>query len=318
MLQSLSRVLSKKKKNRMSDVVQQQEPPKSESQKSGKAVPTVMRGGREFHDTKSVYWLPSDDEEMDRLIGQHFALKNVFDGNFCKEILDKVPMQSGTRVLDIGCGPGTWIMDVATEYPELKLVGIDLVDVFPSNIRPPNVTFDVGNILDGLAFPDNSFDVINMRFFLFAFRKEEWTQAYKEAERLLKPGGYFQVWECAPLVYGREYISNVGKSIAKLMDDKGQMPFIADHLDQVLTEAKLEVLELDKKMVDLGDPSPTNRECLWDVINVLRSTQPFMAPLLGYDTDEAYVEFTKQFAIEAQMDPHAYWKVARALGQKPQ
>ena len=69
MLQSLSRVLSKKKKNRMSDVVQQQEPPKSESQKSGKAVPTVMRGGREFHDTKSVYWLPSDDEEMDRLIG---------------------------------------------------------------------------------------------------------------------------------------------------------------------------------------------------------------------------------------------------------
>lgn len=31
---------------------------------------SIVRQGRKFHNiTESIYWLPNDDEEMDRLIG---------------------------------------------------------------------------------------------------------------------------------------------------------------------------------------------------------------------------------------------------------
>src|SRR5579883_3309683 len=29
-------------------------------------------------------------------------------------------------VLDIACGPGAWVLDVAQQYPDMRLVGIDI------------------------------------------------------------------------------------------------------------------------------------------------------------------------------------------------
>ncbi|ORX57591.1 S-adenosyl-L-methionine-dependent methyltransferase [Hesseltinella vesiculosa] len=277
---------------------------------------TTEKSGRQFHTTTSAYWLPSDEEEMDRLTGQHFALKGLFAGNLSRFMLDEQHhLKPGTRVLDIGCGPGTWPLEVATDFPSAEVVGVDIVDIFPKT-HPTNTTFELGNVVDGLAYPDNSFDVVNMRFFLLALRKEEWPKAYAEAQRLLKPGGYLQVWECTPLVYGRDFVSNVGKNVAKFMEAHGQHPFVVDYLHGLLEAAGFDVIDLDKRMVDLGERGPLNRACLWNVVDVVKSTQPFMASLLGYETDEAYTAFTHQFAIECQMDPHAYWKVARAVALK--
>ncbi|KAG1474076.1 hypothetical protein G6F56_000568 [Rhizopus delemar] len=121
---------------------------------------SVILNGRKYHgETSSVYWLPNDNQEMDRLIGQHFALKTLFGGNLPQEAFNYIDLENGAKVLDLGCGPGTWIMDMATEHPNSDFTGIDMSDVFPSNIRPANVSFKLANVLDGLPFEDHTFDM---------------------------------------------------------------------------------------------------------------------------------------------------------------
>lgn len=75
-----------------------------------------------------------------------------------------------------------------------------MCDIFPTNIRPPNVSFQVGNVLERLPFADHSFDLVNLRLFIIALKREEWPILIKEAYRILKPGGYVQMVECGMLV----------------------------------------------------------------------------------------------------------------------
>lgn len=75
-----------------------------------------------------------------------------------------------------------------------------MCDVFPNNIRPPNVSFQTGNALERLPFSDNTFDFVNIRLFIIALKGEEWPVVIREAYRILKPGGYLQIVECGMLV----------------------------------------------------------------------------------------------------------------------
>lgn len=78
-----------------------------------------------------------------------------------------------------------------------------MCDIFPNNIRPANVTFQLGNILEGLCFQDNTFDIVNFSFFILAFKAEEWVTILKEIKRVLKPGGYLLTREAGMLVSTR-------------------------------------------------------------------------------------------------------------------
>jgi ubiquinone/menaquinone biosynthesis C-methylase UbiE len=62
------------------------------------------------------------------------------------------------------------------------------------------VSFKLGNILEGLDYPDNTFDVVHFRFFILAFKKHEWAPILKEIMRVLKPGGYIVSKEAGMLV----------------------------------------------------------------------------------------------------------------------
>lgn len=75
-----------------------------------------------------------------------------------------------------------------------------MCDVFPNNIRPANVQFQICNLLEGLPFPDNTFDIVNFSFFIVAFKSEEWLNILKEIKRVLKPGGYILSREPGMLV----------------------------------------------------------------------------------------------------------------------
>ncbi|KAG1437454.1 hypothetical protein G6F56_013095 [Rhizopus delemar] len=132
----------------------------------------------------------------DRMTSNHFALKALFEGNVLPIIQENIDFGlNSTRVLDIGCGPGSWVMDMATEYPNTQFVGIDKLSLFPQDIRPANVQFQLADILSGLPFEDETFHFIQMRLFLVTFNRTQWTDALKEVGRLLKPGGFIQLIE---------------------------------------------------------------------------------------------------------------------------
>ncbi|KAI7875283.1 S-adenosyl-L-methionine-dependent methyltransferase [Lichtheimia hyalospora FSU 10163] len=277
---------------------------------------SVVRQGRKFHNiTESIYWLPNDDEEMDRLIGQHFALKALFEGNIAKEALDRVHLEEGAKILDVGCGPGTWLMDVATERPDCELFGVDMCNVFPSDIRPPNVQFMHGNVLERLPFDDNTFDFINMRFLMLALRQDEWIIALKEILRVLKPGGCFQSLESGMMDRGNEFCLWVGKTFIDVMRSRGQEPYIAFTLESILKEAGFNFVKSIQRDTYLDKPDPLNREFLWDIRNIVKSTQPFLAGPLGVPPDQ-YSRFLDKFEAECQKPPGARWMIVINVAQK--
>ncbi|KAG6380780.1 hypothetical protein JVT61DRAFT_5164 [Boletus reticuloceps] len=84
--------------------------------------------GRGLNNYSEVYRLPADEEELDRLDKQHIM--------FCKVMgkypppLPQIMADDGFEVkaiLDLGCGSGSWIMDVAREFPHCSAVAVDLV-----------------------------------------------------------------------------------------------------------------------------------------------------------------------------------------------
>src|SRR6478735_10668053 len=81
------------------------------------------------------------------------------------------------------------------DYPNCTYHGCDIVDVTNKNLKIDQFTFNFGNVIQGLPYEDNTFDFVQMRFFIFALRKEEWPLAIKEIIRVVKPGGMIQLME---------------------------------------------------------------------------------------------------------------------------
>ncbi|KAI8983992.1 hypothetical protein BDF20DRAFT_857399 [Mycotypha africana] len=147
--------------------------------------------------TTRHFMLPCDDDESDRLMTMHYILKATFHGNFIapvQHLLESpLTLKGSTKVLDIGCGPGTWILEMATEFPNAEFYGIDDCPLFPSHIKPINSHFRLHNIFKGLPFKDAEFDYIHMRMMIYYFSPGELAFLLNEIGRVLKPGGYFEI-----------------------------------------------------------------------------------------------------------------------------
>jgi ubiquinone/menaquinone biosynthesis C-methylase UbiE len=105
-------------------------------------------------------------------------------------------------VLDLGCGPGGWVLDTAFAYPHMEVAGVDIsrIMIDYANARAltqqlPNASFGVMNITQPLDFPDASFDLINARFLLGVLPRDSWVSFIDECTRLLRPGGILRLTE---------------------------------------------------------------------------------------------------------------------------
>jgi ubiquinone/menaquinone biosynthesis C-methylase UbiE len=54
-------------------------------------------------------------------------------------------------------------MEIAGEYPKSTIIGVDLNNVFPRDIKPINCQFHQCDALQGLPFEDDTFDYVFMR-----------------------------------------------------------------------------------------------------------------------------------------------------------
>ncbi|KAF9089669.1 hypothetical protein BGX23_006547 [Mortierella sp. AD031] len=148
--------------------------------------------GRRYHNNASAnYLLPNDIDEVDRLQLQHFILRYAIQGNY-RSPLDKSKVRN---ILDVGCGPGTWTMEMANEFPDATVTGIDLSAVFPSAIIPGNCRFLQHNVLEPFPFPDNHFDFVYQRLLISGLTADGWVYVIKELERITKPGGWIELVE---------------------------------------------------------------------------------------------------------------------------
>lgn len=137
------------------------------------------------------YNLPRDLEEMNRLDFQHYLFRLALRGNFA------APMTSPKAILDVGTGTGRWAREMAGLFPGARVLGLDLnpppadTSSAPEAI-PSNYGFVTGNVLEGLAFPDQAFDYVHMRLLVSAIPHDRWPFVVSELARVTMPGGWVE------------------------------------------------------------------------------------------------------------------------------
>lgn len=106
-------------------------------------------------------------------------------------------LQSGMRLLDIGCGPGTITTGLARAVAPGEVTGIDLVPEVVETARRhlaeaglANVRFEAASVYD-LPYEDASFEAVHAHQVLQHLARP--VDASCEAYRVLTPGGVFGV-----------------------------------------------------------------------------------------------------------------------------
>lgn len=141
---------------------------------------------------------PEDGAEMARLIHLDRVSTQAMGGP-----LTGLPeLSEAAQVLDLCCGPGGWVLDVAFAHPEMEVAGIDvsnmMIDYANARARTqqlPNASFGVMSILEPLDFSENSFDLVNARFLVGVVHREKWLDVLRECYRITRPGGLIRLTE---------------------------------------------------------------------------------------------------------------------------
>jgi ubiquinone/menaquinone biosynthesis C-methylase UbiE len=141
---------------------------------------------------------PESGAEMARLIDQDRLVTRGMGGLFPERSNDFSGIH---RVLDGACGPGGWAMEVAFQHPDIEVVGFDVSEAMISYANTQarvqgleNASFQVMNLLKPLDFPDNSFDLSNVRFVNF-LPASTWPQFVRELARVTRLGGFIRLTE---------------------------------------------------------------------------------------------------------------------------
>ncbi|KAF2201688.1 putative ubiE/COQ5 methyltransferase [Delitschia confertaspora ATCC 74209] len=99
------------------------------------------------------------------------------------------------RILDVGCGPGSITTGFSKYVTAGSVTGIDFSEEVLEQARSfalsqgqPQTRFEVGNILEGLKYPDASFDVVFCNQTLIHIPDP--VKALREMKRVCAPGGF--------------------------------------------------------------------------------------------------------------------------------
>ncbi len=111
-----------------------------------------------------------------------------------KDLLSQMGDLSSKRILDVGCGTGTFSIMVKQKYPPADIVGLDgdlqILEIARSKAkdRKVEIRFEQGMSFD-LPFPDASFDVVITSMMLHHLERSDKQKTAREMFRVLRLGG---------------------------------------------------------------------------------------------------------------------------------
>ena len=234
-------------------------------------------------------------------------------------------------ILDIACGPGGWVLDMAYHYPKINITGVDIsklvveyasTHAFATGMH--NASFQVMDIMKPLDFPDSSFDFINARLLLGFMTPAAWPQLLSECHRILRPGGYLCLTECETGQSNSPTFETLTRKSAQAMFRAGQT-FSPDGyhvglipmLGKLVQDAGYHDIFTKAHAVDFSAGTERYEGFYQDMVAVFHLIQPF---LLKWEvtTPEEVAELYQQMQIEL-MQPgfRTLWFYLVVCGQKP-
>jgi ubiquinone/menaquinone biosynthesis C-methylase UbiE len=276
-----------------------------------------------------TYFIDAENAaEMARLTNLGHLITRNMDGLFPKTI-DLFQVQ---RILDIACGPGRWVLDVAQTYPDKKVTGIDIsrlmIEYAKAQAREKglnNVQFQVMDALKPLEFPDNSFDLVNARFISGFMSKAVWPKVIQEAMRVTRPGGVIRLTDIESAITNSpsaEKLFELGSRALYLSGQSfsvdGRNVGITPMLGRLLRDAGCINIQKAAYAIDFSFGMEEYTSEYQDLRTFLKLIQPFLVKVGVTTQEEVNALYNRAMAEMQSPDFCGIWPFLSVWGTKPE
>lgn len=173
-------------------------------------------------------WAATYDADLQNARGPLIGYRGSLDA-----LTDKLPVQSGWRVLDVGIGSGA----VAERFEARGAVisGVDISEKMLDVCRAQHPDYDLHiGTFNTLPVPDNTFDAVVSGFAFHETDVQQRHEACAEIARVLKPEGYLCLLD---IMFASEAATQHARDMTgKAWDDSEEYALIGD-LDTTLRGA---------------------------------------------------------------------------------
>lgn len=267
-----------------------------------------------------------NQREMRRLIVQDQMLTRAMGG-----VLPEQPDPTAfRRVLDIGCGTGGWLLELAETYPTMSLSGIDinrnLIEHARQQAQVRNVAerteFRVMDALLILEFPPAYFDLVNLRFSISYMRTWDWPKMFSELLRITRPGGVIRITDNdilhrsnSPALTQLDEIAICALYKAgHLFEQEGTG--LTAHLAHLLKQHGCQQVQTQPYALQFQAGTEAGQAYYEDMAHVFQTTRPFIQKW-GCAPADYDVIYQRALQEMQQPDFHSAWNLLTAWGRVP-
>ncbi|CAO3611559.1 unnamed protein product [Cunninghamella blakesleeana] len=246
--------------------------------------PTIFAGVQ-----SNSFFLPKDWQAEDEEHGLHYALKQLFASNILSLVLPKFIAKA--RIIEIGCCRGTWILDMATQFPECEFIGFDdSIEKLPDGLPPlPNVQFELASITKEtprLPLEDESVDVINIRSQNGFMDHDDWHRFFVEAYRILKVGGMIHIVDYCYKPKGTVFIESFVGTVQSIMTSLNRDTERAKKFGPQLSSFGFQVIQSLSKKVHFGSDGKLSEAFTAVSLRRFDVMAPVLAPAMGLSKED--------------------------------
>lgn len=251
----------------------------------------------------------SNQEELSRL--------RVFDQMLTADMGGVLPEQHDPtafpRVLDVGCGTGDWLIELAQTTPTCTLLtGVDVSLMFVEYARAQakaaqvsdRVEFHVADALRLLEFPTGFFDLVNQRGAVSWLRTWDWPKLLHEYQRVCRPGGVVRITELEwGVVSTSPALSRLTKLFLSAFHQAGHLftptrDGITSELIPLLQQHGLQQIQTRACTLEYHAGTPEWQRFFENIKLLFRTTLPFLRKWTRVPED--YEELYQQMLSETQ------------------
>lgn len=265
--------------------------------------------------------------EMARLLEQDRIVTQAMGGLFP----ERLDLSGVHTILDLACGPGGWVLEVARQYPEIEVSGVDIsrtmVEYARAHARArgfDNAQFEVMDVLKPLDFLNNSFDLVNARTLIGFISPQTWPALLREAFRVCRPGGILRLTEWEIPLTNSPALQKIDAMFLQALylagrsfSPDGRNFGIAPMLGQLLHDAGFKNIQKMAHAIDFSAGTEAREGFYQDFMIGFQLVQPFLTRMNLVTKEEFDLLYRQMLAEMLADDFCAITFSLTAWGRKP-